>query len=269
MSIKLVALDTDGTLLNSQSKILDSTKKVVAQALAAGVKVVLCSGRPIAGLAPYMAELGITGDDQYAVTLNGAITRTASGKVQTEDILSHETYLELTEFARAHHTPFNVVAPDSKIITADHDIDFMVYVQAYENTATLYVRQPSELPADFQPAKGAFVGTKEQLDQIEPLVRERFDQNNYVVRADDRFLEIMHPNVNKGQGLRELCQKIGIKPAEVMAVGDAGNDLTMFEFAGVAVAMGNGTPEAKAAADFVTGSNDADGIAQAFEKFVF
>ena len=98
--IKLVALDTDGTLLNSQNKILDSTKQVVKKALEQGVKIVLCSGRPFAGLEPYMKELGITSTEQYVVTLNGAITRNAQGKVLTQDLISNKSYKKLTEFAR-------------------------------------------------------------------------------------------------------------------------------------------------------------------------
>ncbi|WP_201346679.1 HAD hydrolase family protein, partial [Lactobacillus nasalidis] len=86
--IKLIALDTDGTLLNSQGQIQSSSKEAIAKALARGVKVVLCSGRPIAGLAPYMNELGITGQDQYAVTLNGAISRRASGEIMTSDLIA-------------------------------------------------------------------------------------------------------------------------------------------------------------------------------------
>lgn len=90
MSIKLIALDTDGTLLSSQNKILPSTKEAVKKALEQGIKVVLCSGRPLAGLEPYMKELGIKGEDQYAVTLNGAITRNANGEMLTHDLVSNE-----------------------------------------------------------------------------------------------------------------------------------------------------------------------------------
>ena len=87
MTIKFIALDTDGTLLNSTGKILPSTKKAVKTALDQGIKVALCSGRPIAGLKHFMDELGIIGPDQYAITLNGAITRTADGKIMTKDLV--------------------------------------------------------------------------------------------------------------------------------------------------------------------------------------
>ena len=268
MAIKFIALDTDGTLLDSNGKILLSTKKAIKEALDQGIKVSLCSGRPIAGLQHFMKEVGIVGPEQYAITLNGAITRTADGKVMTEDLVSNQLYRKMYDHGKKHHLPFNVVAPDSKIITGDHDVDLMVYTQAYENSATLYIRQPDELPSDFEVAKGCFVGTEKLIDQWEEKIRQEFEQNLYIVRADPHFLELLHPGVSKGNGLKELTEKLGIKPEEVMAIGDECNDITMFDFAGTAVCMGNGSAEAKKHADYVATSNDDDGISNAFKKFL-
>ena len=268
MAIKLIALDMDGTLLSTQGKILESSKKALSQALEQGIKVVLCSGRPIAGLTHYLKELGITGPDQYVLTLNGAISLSADGQIITEDLVDSSYYRKMTAFSVEHNVPFNIVTADSKIITADHNIDFMVYVQAYENFATLYVRNPDEIPSDIAIAKGCFVGASELIDSVEPLVRARFEKDLYVVRADKNFLEVLNPKVNKGNGLRELCATLGISPDEVIAFGDQKNDITMFEFAGTAVAMGNGRPEAKEAADYITDTNDNDGIAKALEKYL-
>ena len=269
MSIKFIAIDTDGTLLNSNGEILPSTRKAIKKALDKGIKVALCSGRPIAGLQHFMNDLGIKGPDQYAITLNGAITRTADSKIMTEDLVSNEFYRRMTDFGNKSHIPFNIVSPDSQIITNDRDVDFMVYLQAYENTATLYIREPDDFDSDFEVAKGCFVGTKELLDQWEEKVRQEFGNDLYVVRADDHFLELLNPKVNKGNGLKELTEKLGIKQDEVMAIGDAGNDISMFDFAGTAVCMGNGSEEAKKHADYVTTSNDNDGISNAFNHFVF
>ena len=267
--IKLIALDTDGTLLNSKNKILPSTKTAIKKALDQGIKVVLCSGRPIAGLAHFMNELGINGSDQYAVTLNGAITRNADGKIMTKDLVSNELYRKLTEYAKEQKAPFNIVDPDSRIITADHDIDYFELLQAWENTAPMFIRTPDEMPKDFQISKGCFVGSKDILDKVEPNLREKFSNDLYIVRADDHFLECLHPNVNKGNGLKELGEKIGINTDEMIAFGDEKNDISMFDVVGTAVAMGNGSQEAKDHADFVTASNDEDGIAKALDKFVF
>lgn len=270
MAIKLIALDTDGTLLNSQGEILDSTKEVLKKALDRGIKVVLCSGRPIAGLKHYMNELNIHGSAQYVVTLNGAITQNADDDIITEDLVNTDFYRQMTAFGMEHKIPFNIVDIDSRIITADHNVDPMIYQQAYENQATLYIRTPDQVPEDnIRIAKGCFVGKPSLLDEYEPLVRKTFGKKLYVVRADPHFLELLNPAVNKGNGLRELCDKLEISADEVMAFGDERNDISMFEFAGTAVAMGNANDDAKKAANYVTASNDEDGIKQAVEKFAF
>ncbi len=268
MSIKLVALDTDGTLLSSQNKILPSTKEAVKKALEQGIKVVLCSGRPLAGLEPYMKELGIKGEDQYAVALNGAITRNANGEMLTHDLVSNEQYRVLTKFAREQEVPFNIVSTDSQIITADHDVDYFELLQAWENTAGMLIRQPDEFPDDYEVAKGCFVGDTELLNKVEPILRKEFGEQLYVVRADDHFLEVLNPKVSKGNGLLELGEKIGIKPKEMAAFGDERNDISMFDVVGTAIAMGNGSDEAKKHANFVTASNDDDGIQLAFDKYI-
>lgn len=268
MSIKLVALDTDGTLLSSQNKILPSTKKAVKRALEQGIKVVLCSGRPLAGLEPYMKELGIKGKDQYAVTLNGAITRNASGEMLTHDLVSNEQYRVLTKFAREQEVPFNVVSTDSQIITADHDVDYFELLQAWENTAGMLIRQPEEFPDDYEVAKGCFVGDTELLNKVESILRKEFGEQLYVVRAADHFLEVLNPKVSKGNGLLELGEKIGIKPKEMAVFGDERNDISMFDVVGTAIAMGNGSDEAKKHANFATASNDDDGIQLAFDKYI-
>lgn len=268
MAVKLVAIDTDGTLLNSKNEILDSTKEVVKKALNQGIKIVLCSGRPIDGLAHYMKELGISGEDQYAVTLNGAITRNANGEAITQDLVSNEMYRKMTAFGKKHHIPFNIVDADSRIITADRDVDFMELVQAWENKAGMLIREPDEFPDDFMISKGCFVGDSNLLDQVESLVRKEFAKDLYVVRADRNFLELLNPKVNKGNGLKELGEKIGIAPEEMAAFGDSGNDIAMFETVKTSICMGNGTKEAKKAAKYVTASNNDDGIAQGFEKYI-
>ncbi len=269
MSIKLIALDMDGTLLNSHGKILTSTKEAVKKALDRGIKVVLCSGRPIAGLQHYMDELGIEGSAEYVVTLNGAITRDADDDIITKDLVPNSLYRKMAAFAIEHKIPFNIVDADSRIITADHNINPIVYLQAYENKATLYVRNPEEIPDDLEIAKGCFVSDSDLLDQWEDKIRKVFGKDLNVVRDDKNFLELLNPRVSKGNGLKELCQNINISPNEVMAVGDERNDISMFAFAGTAVCMDNGSAEAKKHADFITSSNDEDGISKAFNKFIF
>jgi len=87
MAIKLIALDIDDTLLTSQHNISEKTKEALDKALNQGIKVVLCSGRPLAGVSPFLNDLGVAGDDQYVITYNGGLVETVSGKVLSRKIL--------------------------------------------------------------------------------------------------------------------------------------------------------------------------------------
>lgn len=267
MAVKLIALDIDGTLLSSKQEILPSTKRAVTEALNAGIKIVLCTGRPLAGVSHFLKELGVAGDDQYVVTYNGAVTETVSGHVVAKHLLDRTAYEKLTAFGQAHQVPFNVLDENSEIYTADRDLHFLEVVQAMENSAGLKIRTPEEMPADFEIAKGVFVGSEELLDATEPALRVEFEPQYSVVRASRWFLEVMAAGVNKGQALRDLAKVLDLDPAEMMAVGDEGNDLAMFAAVGVSVAMGNGSDEAKAGAKYVTARNDDDGLAMAIDKY--
>ncbi|WP_426385763.1 Cof-type HAD-IIB family hydrolase [Latilactobacillus curvatus] len=269
MTIKLVAIDIDDTLLSSQHQLLASTKQQVAKALEQGVKVVLCSGRPLAGVVPFLNQLGIAGDNQYVITFNGSIIETASGKILKEAGISRETYQAIDDYSQATGLPYNVLDQNSVIYTSNVNVAPMTVVQAWENEAGIHIRKPNEIDAATRMVKAVFTGTSEQLDVHEPQVHAQFGTDNYVVRAADLFLEVMHADVNKGKAVQYLANKLGFAPDEIMAIGDEKNDIPMFQFAGTAVAMGNGSAEAKAHVDFITADNDSDGIAQAFDQFIF
>ncbi|GAB5052287.1 Cof-type HAD-IIB family hydrolase [Pediococcus ethanolidurans] len=268
MSIRLIALDIDDTLLDSKGKLLPNTVATIKAALANGVKVVLCSGRPLAGVKLYTEALGITGDDQYAITYNGAVIESISGHVVARHLVNNADYRKMTKYGQQHQIAFNVLDANSEIYTADHDVNRITVVQAWENSAGILIRTPDELPADFEIAKGLFVGEKDELDAVEAEVRATFEKDFYVVRAGQNFLELMNPVVNKGQALQDLANNLHLNADEVMAVGDERNDIPMFKFAGTAVSMGNGIEVAKQNADYVTDTNDNDGLAKAIQKFV-
>ncbi|MGA3270198.1 Cof-type HAD-IIB family hydrolase [Lactiplantibacillus pentosus] len=267
MTIKLIAIDIDDTLLNSKGELLPSTITAVKTARDAGIKVVLCTGRPLAGAKPYLDALGLAGDDQYVITYNGAVIESIDGRIVAKHLIDNAHYRQMTAFGQQHHVPFNALDADSTIYTADRDVNWVTVVQAWENKAGLLVRDPDDLPADFQIAKGLFVGEGPQLDAVEDLVKTTFGDELYVVRAATNFLELMHTGVNKGQAVQDLAAELQIQADEVMALGDERNDLPMFAFAGTAVAMGNGSAVAKEHADAVTATNDADGVAKAIRKW--
>lgn len=269
MTIKLVALDVDDTLLNSQGHILASTKHALQILLEEGVKVVLCSGRPLRGIQQFLNELGISGADQYAITYNGSVIESLAGDILSQKGLSNDEYRHIDAYANEQQIQYYVLDQDGEVYTSNRDVSRIAVIQAWENGAGILIRTPDELADDFTIVKAAFVGEKADLDKVEDGVHAAFADKNYVVRAADNFLEVMHQSVNKGAGLTQLTVKLGISPEEVMVFGDEKNDIPMFDFAGQAVAMGNGSAAAKAHADYVTDSNDEDGIANALQKLVF
>lgn len=267
--IKLVAIDVDGTLLNSQGKILESTKRTIQKAIKRNIKVVLCSGRPLAGVKSFLRELNIVQNNQYVITFNGAVVETVTGTKLKEEGLSAITYRNIAQFADDHHVSYNFVDANSEIITSNLDVSRITVIQAWENNAGILIRKPQELSENTNIIKAVFADEKKQLDNIEIGVKQHFGQSNYVVRAADNFLEVMHKNVNKGIALQFLAQKLGISSDEIMAIGDEKNDIPMLKCASISVVMGNGSVEAQKYANFKTLSNNKDGIELAFKQFVF
>lgn len=266
--IKMIAIDIDGTLLNSAGHVTAGTIAAIKAAVAQGVKVVLCSGRPLVGVTPFLEELGLSGEEeQYVITFNGAVITRANGQILREHRLDRATYEAVTAFAQTNKLPHFVLDPAGEVITADRDVDATAVVQAWENKAGVLVRDPEEMPADFELAKGVFCGDAARLDAATPAVTAAFGDDHYVVRADANFLEVMNAKASKGQALAELLELLDLAPENLMAIGDGMNDLPMLQLAGTGVAMGNAGDAVKAVAQHVTVTNDEDGVAAAIRHF--
>ncbi|WP_179394601.1 Cof-type HAD-IIB family hydrolase [Lacticaseibacillus absianus] len=263
--IQLIAIDIDDTLLTRHATISPKTLAALQRAIARGTKVVLCSGRPLAGVSRYLEQLGLSGDDQYVITNGGAVSETVSGRLLARAALTPADYLHVTAFARTKGLHHNVVDAESAIITADRTVDYYVLQQAMENHAPVLVRDPTEMGPTFAPVKAVFVGAPAVLDAKLDAIRTEF-AHLYVVRTGPQFVELMHPDVSKGAALAALCAQLDLPPAAVAAIGDEENDLTMFAFAGTTIAMGNALPRVQAAADFTTADHDHDGIAVALRR---
>ena len=267
--IKLVALDLDGTLLNSDKNISVGNKKAISKAKELGVKIVLCTGRPLLGIKRYLKELNLLEEGDYAITYNGGLVQ----KNNTSEILSQKTLTyhqikELYEMSQALDIPMNMI-----------DLDF-VYEPAYpEQRESLYSSlNSSSLPFinksidSFEENhyfnKVVFCTESSVLDQAIERIPEEIKNSYSMMKSRPILFEIMHPEVDKGKGIGTLCELLGISPDEVMACGDEENDLAMLDFAGVSVAMDNASDIVKKKSTFLSRSNDEDGVAHALEKFV-
>ncbi|BDR57415.1 Cof-type HAD-IIB family hydrolase [Xylocopilactobacillus apis] len=266
--IKLVAIDIDDTLLNSKHHVLASTKEAVKKAAGLGVKVVLCSGRALAGVMPFLKELGLTKPDQLVATCNGGIIMNLAGEIISKHVLQTSDFDKIRSFCDNHHVNYNALDDQSMLYTTNHQINWYTITQADENKDGIVILDEKDLPINFTLVKVVMTGVPDLLDQVEVDLRKEFSNGYYIVRSMRPFLEIANPNANKGTAVSDLTDYLNLAPEEVMVIGDELNDLPMFKFAGTAVAMGNANPDLKEHATYVTSDNDHDGIAQAFEKFI-
>ncbi|AEV95725.1 Cof-type HAD-IIB family hydrolase [Pediococcus claussenii] len=269
MSIKLVAIDIDDTLLNSDHAITDKTVSTIKRAIQQGTHIVLCTGRPLAGVAEYLKQLEIDGDNQYVITYNGALSQSVDGKILKSHILNLDDFKRIKNFCDRNNVQFNVLDDQSNIYTTNHSINRFTVVQAYENFAGIQqIESIAELASDFVMTKAVLVGEIDQINLVENQFKIDFANQYYQIRSTPNFFEILNKNANKGNALQDLRRYLHLDLSEVMSIGDERNDLTMFENSGTSVAMGNSSDFIKKHTDLVTTDNDHDGVAEAIEKFV-
>jgi len=268
MDYKLIALDMDDTLLTSEKAVSQRNKDAIAKALQQGIKVVLCSGRTHNAVIGYANDLGITGPDQYMITNGGAIIENMEGKIVFQQTMSNEFYREFVQFIKDNNLQYNVVDNEGNTYSSGRDwIDKYTIMQAYENENGLYLKEPDQLPADFEIVKAIINGDEAKLDSITKMVHEKFDKDYFVVRTGVGFLEIFPKDVNKGEAIKELTSKLNIDLGSVIAMGDRDNDIPMLSLVGMGVAMENALPDVKQAANYVTADNNHSGVGLAIEKF--
>ncbi|MCC8167836.1 MAG: Cof-type HAD-IIB family hydrolase [Clostridiales bacterium] len=275
--IKLLALDLDGTVLNSQSEVSPITRSAICEATRAGVYVVLSTGRPYSGIPRNQFEgLGI----QYCITTNGS------------GIYKYDT----GECLYINAMPENFIIPIlQKLLTYDIHLDAYIEGKAYTSLATA----SAGLKLNFPPNLLKYVlGTRIKVADLPEFIRDnhydvqKITMNFYptedgtlkdrqavvdylhgiegitCVSGGFNNLEFTKDDVSKGNSLRILADMLGLSIDETMAIGDTENDLSIIEAAGMGVAMGNATDDVKAIADCITGTNDEDGVAQAIYGYV-
>lgn len=267
--IKLIALDLDGTLLSTQKSISDVNKEAIRLAVAKGVKVVLCSGRPLLGIKRYVDELNLLGAEDFSITYNGGLVqRNHDSKVLSQKTLSYQDIKTIYQLSQDLALPMNML-----------DLNY-VYEPAYPvGRESLYPtlmsaslpfveRSIDSFEDTHQFNKVVFCTDPDYLDQAIAQIPAAFHEQFSTMKSRPLLYEIMHPEVDKGSGIARLCDLMGYTADEVMICGDEENDSAMFDYAGVAVAMGNATTAIKEKATFITKTNDEDGVAHAIQQFV-
>lgn len=262
--IKLVALDLDGTLLDEDLKISPRVRRAIQATLARGVQVTLATGRSTISAAAFARDLGIT--IPIIGYQGGMITDPNTGARLREATMDQAIAHAAVEQAEAEDLDLSLYAND--VVYLRH----MRYPQVfYDRWFGLPIRHVPDLrPIVDQtpPMKFIIVAEPPEADRIEARWKAHFAERLLIVRSHRLFVEGNPLGVSKGTALAWLAERLGISQASVMAIGDNDNDAAMVEWAGVGVAMGNGSSTLKALADWVAPSLAEEGAAVALERFV-
>jgi len=267
-TIALVAIDMDGTLLDPAHKLTERAKAAIAQARALGVHIVLTSGRPVSGLAPFLQELGINGDDDYCIACNGGLVRRlGTGENVAEFPLSFEDFRYCEQVARDIGVHFQAL-DGQRLYTPNQDISRYTVIDSHLSHVPLSYRRVEDMDPSMSFIKLMMIDEPEVLDAAIARLPAELTERFAVLKSAPFFLEVFDRRAGKGPSLQKLAEHLGIDRANVMAIGDQENDLTMLQFAGTSVAMGNAIDAVKTVARFETSTNSEDGVAKAIERFV-
>lgn len=268
MAYKLLVLDLDGTLTNSQKEITPHTLKTLIRAQEEGIKIVLASGRPTYGVAPVADKLRLDGFEGYILSYNGGeIIDWKTKDKLLENELDASLLPYLYECATRNH--FAIVTYHNENVITEFPEDEYVQKEALLNVMQLQKVDNFLEAIQFPIVKCMIVGEPVQLSSLEKEMAENLKDKMEVYRSEPYFLELVPRGIDKAQSLSVLLKKLDIAREEVIACGDGFNDLSLIKFAGLGVAMENAQPIVRENADYITFSNDRDGVAHVVEEFIF
>lgn len=265
---KLLVLDLDGTLTNDQKEVTPRTLDALMKAQECGVRVVLCSGRPVYGISHLAEQLQLARYGGFVIAFNGGkVMEWGSEKVIMEQKLPDE--LVPLIYNAAVEAGFAMLTYRGKTIVTNRSFDRHVMHNAYINRLPIVELKDFLNEIEYPVNKCLIVGEPDALASFEPTMQQRFGDTMGVFRSQPFFLECVPPGIDKAVSLDVLCRHVGIDRSEVIAVGDAWNDMTMIEFAGLGCAMANAQQPVLDIADYITeADNNHDGVAEIIHRFI-
>lgn len=264
---KVLVLDIDGTLTNSQKEITEATKRGIRTVLEHGHKVILASGRPTPGMRRYEKELELENYGGYLLSFNGGrIIECRTGEVVYQRLLPLTIIPGLTAFAKKNGCGLVTYFGDH-IISAFQPDEY-VELESRINGMPIKVVEDFVDYVDFDINKCLLTAPAKQAEELEKELAAKYGDIVSVYRSEPFFIEIMPQNVDKATSLDRMLQSIGMSRENAICCGDGYNDISMIQYAGKGVAMGNAQPAVKEAADYITGTNDEDGLVQVIDNFI-
>ncbi len=268
MDYKVLALDIDGTLVTSEKEISAPTLEALLDIQEKGYHVVLASGRPTGGMIRYAEALQLEKYGNYVLSFNGArITNWKTKEVIYNQSVPQQLIPELYQIAVDNGVGIVAYIGGDKIIAGTEPNEYM------EMEARL-----NRLPIEFVPDFPSYVtfptnkclmaGDPEILAHMEKELQKKYHGLLLITRSEPYFLEFMPMNVDKAHSLTHLMSSLGLTTENLICCGDGFNDISMITVAGLGVAMENAQEAVKSAADYITASNDDNGIVHVINKFL-
>ena len=270
--VRMIAFDLDGTLLTTDKRLTDETRRTLEQAAKRGILLVPATGRPLTGMPAEV--LGIPGV-RYAVTANGArVVSTEDGKILREKLISVEKARKVLDIYGEYDT-LREIYYDGRGYVEARQIEELDHFVPDPNMAE-YMRSTRTGVPDLMEK---FCQENRAMDKVQAFfacAREK-EQAFWRIREIEGVeatgalpynIEVNAGGINKGEALLWLAGELGIRREEILAFGDGANDADMIRMAGLGAAMKKSVPEVLAVADTVAGSNDEDGVARAIQRYI-
>lgn len=266
MKYKLVALDLDGTLLNSDKKISQKNLDAIKRAKENGVKIVIITGRERNSLstAPYIELLD-----------NRELTGYYQGSLVVDEFSGEQMYACTLQKNDCNDVYGDVVKNNLNMIVyrgsnayAETYDEYSVRYEKHNKTKITSLDSIEQLVNSDENLKMLITVSPGQIDKYFEYFYNKYSKRMNVVTSSKYYIEFTHKDASKGNALKFIASRYKTDKSEIIAIGDQLNDLSMINFAGMGVAMGNAVGEVKQKADFVTLSNDEDGVAFALENIL-
>ncbi|HIY00197.1 MAG TPA: Cof-type HAD-IIB family hydrolase [Candidatus Dorea intestinigallinarum] len=270
MDYQVLVLDLDGTLTNSKKEITPETREALIDIQEMGKKVVLASGRPTKGVLPLAKQLHLSDYGSYILSFNGArITDCRSGQIMYNRYLPQDAPAPAFRLASS----FAGEGADILTYTENHIISGIQpnrYTLLESRINHMPILESSDFTADIprQINKLLATGEPEVISRMKDVMTTHFRSYLNIYCSDPFFLEIMPRGVDKAHALVKLLGSIGFSTRQMICCGDGYNDITMIETAGLGVAMANAQPPVRDSADYITKSNDENGVLHVINKFM-
>ncbi len=266
MNKKILVLDLDGTLLNSQKEITAKTKAAITNLMEKGHHCMLASGRPTPGMYHIAEELEFSKYGAYLLSFNGAKVI----KFDTKEVVYQQKFDasiagELYDFAKEHNC--GILTYNDQEILSGNGVDEYVEIESRINRLSIQELDDFKHQIPKEVNKCLLTAEPELAAKYVELLNDKYKGSLSIYRSEPFFIEVMPQNIDKAATLHNILPLLNMEQKDTVCCGDGYNDISMIEYADIGVAMENARDKVKEKADIITKSNDEDGLIPIIEQY--